>query len=73
MSSTNEPGKNPVGVDPGRAKPRSLSPLPVRVVVWIVLVMIALMAIRVIDRHAMDLQRTWNDSTQKTKSVEPAP
>ena len=54
MSLTDETADSPSAPAAGGDR---LSPWPVRVAVWIALVAIAVLAIRIIDDHAMKLQR----------------
>ena len=42
---------------PDRRQEDCLSPRPVRVIFWLLLVLIALLAIRLIDAHVMAIQR----------------
>ena len=54
------------------ARPGTISPLCVRVAAWIVLVVIALLAIAVIDRHAMTLQSRVQQSVGDAQNSDPA-
>lgn len=42
---------------PDRSQKDCLSPRPVRVIFWLLLILIALLAIRLIDAHVMAIQR----------------
>ena len=51
-----------------------LSPWPVRLAIWIALVAISILAIRIIDDHAMALQRKGDlPHANPTEQVQPCP